>query len=90
MSGLSRHVDHHLVQEVVNSNPAIARKFINLFKSLFDLFIYFSHLLVTKTSPLCRGKMMSKKKPTGMRKFDSKLIKLVTPSLERHGEKKIK
>ena len=56
----SHHLDHDLVQEVVSSNPAVARKCINLFNYLFDLFIYFSHLLVTKTSPLCvkRQEMM--------------------------------
>ena len=51
-SGPSRHLDHDLVQEVVSSNPAIAKKFMNLFNYLFDLYTFFSHLLVTRTGPL--------------------------------------
>ena len=39
LCGLSRHLDHDLVQEVVSSNPAIARKFINSLNYLFDMFI---------------------------------------------------
>ena len=36
-SGLSRHLDHDLVLEVMGSNPTIAKKFINL---IICLFIY--------------------------------------------------
>ena len=43
-SGLSRHLDHDLVQEVVSLNPAVVKKIINLFNYIFDLFVSFSHL----------------------------------------------
>ena len=48
--GLSHHIDHDKVKEVMSSNPAITKNFLNLFNYLFDLFFSFSHLLVTRTS----------------------------------------
>ena len=37
----------------MSSYLVVAKKCINLLNYLFDLFIYFSHLLITRTGPLC-------------------------------------
>ena len=37
MGGLSHHLDHDQAQEVVSSNPTVARKFIHLFNYLFHM-----------------------------------------------------
>ena len=65
----------------MNSNPAIAKKFINLFNYLFDLFVSFSHLLVTRTSPL---RVKRQEKTPSHRFFDSFFL---TGTFERIGSK---